>query len=132
MQKAITYVGLDLHKDTIVVSLAEAGLRGSLREVREYGRILNTPGALKAMAAKLAAKGNELRFCYEAGPCGYGVQRQLTWHQADICHKLSWIAEACDVTKFRHDCGGGHQRYATQGLQCFHNRRPETIPVAKL
>ena len=78
MQKAITYVGLDLHKDTIVVSLAEAGLRGSLREVREYGRVLNTPGALKAMAAKLAAKGNELRFCYEAGPCGYGVQRQLS------------------------------------------------------
>jgi transposase len=53
-------------------------LRGSLREVREYGRILNTPGALKAMAAKLAAKGDELRFCYEAGPCGYGVQRQLS------------------------------------------------------
>ena len=31
-----------------------------------------------SMAAKLAAKGNELRFCYEAGPCGYGVQRQLS------------------------------------------------------
>ena len=22
--------------------------------------------------------GSELRFCYEAGPCGYGIQRQLT------------------------------------------------------
>ena len=40
MQNAITYVGLDVHKDSIVVSLAEAGLRGSLREVREYGKIL--------------------------------------------------------------------------------------------
>ena len=80
MQKAITYVGLDVHKDSIVVSLAEAGLRGRLREVREYGKILNTPAALKAMATKLAASGNELRFCYEAGPCGYGVQRQ---HQCD-------------------------------------------------
>ena len=78
MQKAITYVGLDVHKDSIVVSLAEAGLRGRLREVREYGKILNTPAALKAMATKLAASGNELRFCYEAGPCGYGVQRQLS------------------------------------------------------
>jgi transposase len=33
---------------------------------------------LKALATKLAAKGNELRFCYEAGPCGYGIQRQLS------------------------------------------------------
>jgi hypothetical protein len=67
VQKAITYVGLDVHKDSIVVSLAEAGLRGRLREVREYGKVLNTPAALKAMATKLAAGGNELRFCYEAG-----------------------------------------------------------------
>jgi transposase len=78
MRKAITYVGLDVHKDTIVVSFAEAGLRGELREVREYGKIVNTPAAVKALATKLAAKGNELRFCYEAGPCGYGVQRQLS------------------------------------------------------
>src|SRR5262249_30432807 len=70
-------VGLDVHKDSIVVSLAEVGLRGGLREVREYGKIPNTPAALKAMATKLAAGGNDLRFCYEAGPCGYGVQRQL-------------------------------------------------------
>ena len=77
MQNAITYVGLDVHKDSIVVSLAEAGLRGRLRDVREYGKVLNTPAALKSMATKLAAGGNELRFCYEAGPCGYGVQRQL-------------------------------------------------------
>ena len=54
MAKSITYVGLDVHKDTIAVALAEAGLRG---EVREYGKIPNTPAALKALAAKLAAYG---------------------------------------------------------------------------
>jgi transposase len=75
VQKAITYVGLDVHKDSIVVALAEGGLRCGMRE---YGRIPNTPSALKALATKLAAKGNELRFCYEAGPCGYGIQRQLS------------------------------------------------------
>src|SRR5215813_6544795 len=32
----ITYVGLDVHKEGIVVAVAEGGLRG---EVREYGRI---------------------------------------------------------------------------------------------
>ena len=74
MAKSITYVGLDVHKDTIAVALAETGLRG---EVREHGKIANTPGALKALAVKLASAGRELRFCYEAGPCGYGIQRQL-------------------------------------------------------
>src|ERR1700726_3659896 len=75
MAKPITYVGLDVHKDTIAVALATAGLRG---EVREHGKIPNTPAALKAMAMKLASAGREPRFCYEAGPCGYGIQRQLT------------------------------------------------------
>src|ERR1700735_1542266 len=75
MAKPITYVGLDVHKDTIAVALAEAGLRG---EVREHGKIPNTPAALKALTVKLAAARRELRFCYEAGPCGYGIQRQLT------------------------------------------------------
>jgi hypothetical protein len=28
MAKSITYIGLDVHKDTIAVGLAEAGLRG--------------------------------------------------------------------------------------------------------
>ena len=55
MQNAITYVGLDVHKGSIVVSVAEAGLRGRLQEVREYGKVPNTPAALKAMATKLAA-----------------------------------------------------------------------------
>src|SRR6202522_3167587 len=75
LDKTITYVGLDVHKDTIAVALAEAG---GGKDVREYGKIANTPAALKALAVRLSRAGNELRFCYEAGPCGYGIQRQLT------------------------------------------------------
>jgi transposase len=75
MDKPITYVGLDVHKDTIAVALAEMGKRG---EVREHGKIANTPAALNTLAGKLARAGAELRFCYEAGPCGYGIERQLT------------------------------------------------------
>ena len=75
MEHSITYVGLDVHKDTIAVAAAELGKRG---EVREYGKIANTPVALRTLVAKLTRGGNTLRFCYEAGPCGYGIQRQLT------------------------------------------------------
>ena len=43
MADRITYVGLDVHKESIVVAVAESGLRG---EGREYGRIANTTAAL--------------------------------------------------------------------------------------
>jgi transposase len=75
MGEPIIFVGLDVHKGTISVALAEEGRRG---EVREYGRIANTPADLKKLVDKLGRTGHTLRFCYEAGPCGYGIQRQLT------------------------------------------------------
>jgi transposase len=77
MGDRITYVGLDVHKESIVVAVAEGGLRG---EVREYGRIANTAAALDRLVRKLGGEGVRLRFCYEAGPCGYGIQRHLSAH----------------------------------------------------
>src|SRR5215469_9124960 len=70
----ITYVGLDVHKEGIVVAVAEGGERG---EVREYGRIANTPAALRRLAGKLGQQGVELRFCYEAGPV-------RVWHPTPV------------------------------------------------
>ena len=75
MGDRITYVGLDVHKEGIVVAVAGGGLRG---EVREYGRIANTPTALDRLVRKLGDAGVRLGFCYEAGPCGYGIQRHLS------------------------------------------------------
>jgi transposase len=78
MADGISYVGLDVHKDGIVVAIADSGLRG---EVREYCRIANTAAALERLVRKLGGDGATLRFCYEAGPCGYGIQRQLSRHR---------------------------------------------------
>jgi transposase len=75
MADCITYVGLDVHKADVVVAVAEGGLRGT---VRDCGRIANTPAALNRLVGKLGHEGARLRFCYEAGPCGYGIQRQLS------------------------------------------------------
>ena len=47
MGDRVTYIGLDVHKDGIVVAVAEGRLRGA---VRDYGLIANTPAALLVIA----------------------------------------------------------------------------------
>jgi hypothetical protein len=68
----ITFVGLDMHKATIAVCVAEAGHAG---EARFIGEIPNEPDALDKLAARLSRGGWTLRFVHEAGPCGHGVHR---------------------------------------------------------
>lgn len=67
MGELISFVGLDVHKVTIAVCVAEVGRDG---EVRFVGEIPNAPGALDKLVARLGQGGRTLRFVYEAGPCG--------------------------------------------------------------
>lgn len=69
------YVGMDVHKDSIDVALAEEGGRG---EVRHYGSIGGDLAALDKVVRKLQSLGQALHFVYEAGPCGYTIYRHLT------------------------------------------------------
>ena len=69
-----TFIGLDVHKATISVAVAQ-GERGG--EVRHWGTIPNRPDHIRKLVEKLGVHGSRLCFCYEAGPCGYGLHRQL-------------------------------------------------------
>jgi len=68
-------VGLDTHKAKIAVAVAEPGRLG---EVRFQGEIANQPDAVRRLIERLGGKHGKLSICYEAGPCGYGLQRQIT------------------------------------------------------
>ncbi len=75
MSKSICYIGMDVHKNSIAIAIAEEGRKG---EVRNYGTIDNNMTALDKVIRKLLSDNSELLFAYEAGPCGYGIYRHLT------------------------------------------------------
>lgn len=73
MEQFSKYVGLDVHMDTIAVSIADAGRT----KARYYGTIKHTPAAVSSLLKKINSDGELLELCYEAGPCGYGLYHQL-------------------------------------------------------
>ena len=79
MKKNILYVGLDVHKNTIDVALAEDGTGG---EVRSYGKIDSNVEALNKLIRKIKAKGSKLQFVYESGRCRVVASR--TASSADV------------------------------------------------
>jgi transposase len=76
MDQPTRFIGMDVHKDTIVVAVTAAGDSG---KATPYGTFPNTAAALEKLITRLRQGGSgPLKFCYEAGPCGYGVHRTLT------------------------------------------------------
>src|SRR5262245_6688840 len=75
------YVGLDVHTDSIAVSLAPS----DSTEVRRYGLIGGSHDEVLRLAKKLATAHPQtaLKFCYEAGPPGYPLCRFLRSHGYD-------------------------------------------------
>jgi len=68
------FVGFDTSKLRNAVAIAEDGREG---EVRFFGEIDNAADATAKLVRKLAGKYERLTFCYEAGPTGYGLYRQI-------------------------------------------------------
>jgi transposase len=79
-----TYLGLDVHKETIAVAIAD----GRSSDVRFYGGINNTPVAIAGMLKRLGGRYGKLRVVYEAGPCGYGIYRQVN-AAGHVCEVVS-------------------------------------------
>jgi len=73
MQDSI-FIGLDVHKATISIAIAKNERGG---EVRHWGTIPHRPDHVRKLVEKLGADQSQLCFRYEAGPCGYGLHRQL-------------------------------------------------------
>lgn len=73
MGKGITFVGLDVHKESINVAML---LPGESQAVE--WRVVHNPASVRRLVRKLQRTGaGTLETCYEAGPCGYAVQRRL-------------------------------------------------------
>ncbi len=69
------FVAFDVSKTKHAVAIADGGRGG---EVRFLGEISSSPAAVERLIRKLAGRYDKLHFCYEAGPTGYGLYRQIT------------------------------------------------------
>lgn len=74
MRKAITFVGMDAHK----VSIKLAVLLPEQAKPVEW-QVANEKASVRRMVRRVQrlAAGGEVRLCYEAGPCGYALQRWI-------------------------------------------------------
>jgi len=74
-----TFVGLDVHKPWINVAALLPG-----HDTPIEWRIANETQAIRKMLKRVASlTAGDVRYCYEAGPCGYALQRQIiSWSEA--------------------------------------------------
>jgi transposase len=74
VKQITTYVGIDAHKKDLFVAML-VGTQGT----PVTWTVRNEPNAVRRLVRKLEREApGPLRACYEAGPCGYALQRQMT------------------------------------------------------
>ena len=74
MEQVTTYVGVDAHKKDLFVAM----LVGHTATPVTW-QLANEPNAVRRLVRTLERDApGPVRLCYEAGPCGYALQRQVT------------------------------------------------------
>lgn len=104
------YIGLDVHKDTISVALANPERQG---DIRFWGNIDSEFSTVRRVFNKLKKQYKEILVCYEAGPCGYGLY-----------HLLSSLEIECIVV--------APSRIAKSPTDCIKNDHRDAKILAKL
>ena len=86
MEGSITWVGIDAHKKTLAVAV----LRPGRREPEEF-TIDNDERAIRRLVRRLQrdSGGREVRACYEAGTCGYTLQRRVEAAGGVVCEVIA-------------------------------------------
>lgn len=72
--QATIYVGIDVSKDKLSVAMAGGSRRD---DVESFGTTSSTPVSVDKLLTKLSWRGMPVAVCYEAGPTGYGLYRQV-------------------------------------------------------
>jgi transposase len=75
MKSTVRYIGLNVHQDSIAIAVADAGRSPA----RALASIPHDWHKLVTVLERLGERAN-LRLCYEAGPTGYELARQLRQH----------------------------------------------------
>lgn len=100
MEKHSTFIGLDVHKDSIDIALADDGRNGDVRFCGTTGGDLDS---LHKAIRKIQSTSGEatLHFVYEADPCGYEIYRSLANEGFD-CTVVDPSIVPCKMTVDQH------------------------------
>ena len=93
-----TFVGLDVHKPWINVAALLPG-----HDTPIEWRIANETQAIRKMLERVASlAAGDVRYCYEAGPCGYALQRQIILERGQL-HARGSLAHPTQARRAHQD-----------------------------
>jgi transposase len=85
VEKSITWIGLDAHKEFIAVAMRASDSKDFIET-----KLPNESDAIRRFVKKVVRKApGEVRMAYEAGCCGYALQRQLETAGPVVCEIIA-------------------------------------------